>query len=78
MLSGFENGRWEARVIRRIREMLSFEAESIAPVINLALLASNAIEEVPGVELEARLGRRHLEHPARMRLVGLRCERQGT
>ena len=72
MLPGFENCGRKVGVIRRIREVLGFEAECKAAVIDLALLASNTVEEVPGVELEAWLCGRDFEYAARMRLIGLR------
>src|ERR1700722_19419603 len=56
--------------------MLSFEAERVASVIDLAVLAANAIEEIPGIELDARLCSRHFEHPAGMRIISLRCRRE--
>ena len=63
-------------MIRRVREMLGFEAERVAAVVDFAILSVNTIEKIPGVELDARLRGQHLEHAPRMRIVSLRREKQ--
>src|SRR5881398_3663228 len=55
--TGSQNGRGEARLVRRIREMLRLERES-RPIAkrDTALSADRAVEKVAGVALDARLG----------------------
>ena len=54
------------RLVHRVRELLGFQAEPVVLLVHRAALAHvRAVQEVAGVELQARLGREHLQHPAR-------------
>src|SRR5215471_17315023 len=75
-LSRLQDGRWERGMIRRIGEMLGFQAESGAAAIHLAFFAMNgSIQEVAAIELHAGFGSPHFHCPATVRLVNFR--RQG-
>src|ERR1700686_5147100 len=56
-----ENGGRKLGMVGRVGEMLRFQAECVAAVVDLASLAVNPIQEVAGIKLEAGLGGRHLE-----------------
>ena len=59
MLSGLEFGGWKGGMIRGVREMLRLEAERVAAVIDLAILSMNTVQEIPSIELDARLRGQH-------------------
>src|ERR1019366_789156 len=64
-LAGLQFGGRESRLIRRIGIMLGFETEGRVLRIDLAALAGEgAVEEIAGVELNARLGGEHFHHAA--------------
>src|SRR5262249_48591598 len=76
MLSRLEHSRRELRLIRRIREMLRFQAETIAVVIDFAIFPGNAsVQEISAVELNAGFIRQHLQDASRLRIVRLGCQR---
>src|SRR5258708_4157142 len=71
--AGPQHGGREVRMVRRIGEMLRLEAQRGTLLIHAAALAGDrAVEEVPGVELQARLGRRHVERTSARRILELR------
>ena len=52
-------------MVRRIREMLRFEAEPVPLVVHLPVLAvDRAIQEIARIKLNPRFGRQHLQHAA--------------
>src|ERR1035437_3539512 len=56
---------WKIRVIRRIRKVLGFEAESVAAFVDVALLSRDgAVEEVSRIELDPGLRGGDLQHAA--------------
>ena len=59
-------------MVRRVREMLRFQAKCEAWFVDAALLAGDrSIKVVPGVELHSRFGREHPQNPASSRLIYL-------
>ena len=59
----------------RVGEVLGLQAEGAVLLVGHAPLAGErAVEEVPGVELDAGLGREDLQGPAALRIVDLRRE----
>jgi hypothetical protein len=65
-------------MVRRIREMLSLEAESAMLMVNHTALSSEGpIEEICGIKLHARLGGPNLHHPASFGFEHARREGQG-
>src|SRR6185369_10367453 len=79
-LPGTQLGRREVLLIGGIREMLRLEAEAGAQRVDVPALAlDRPVEEVPGIELDARLGRADLERAAALRVGDARGEvRAGT
>src|SRR5580765_4494871 len=70
LLSRFQDRAREIRMIRRIREVLCLQAESITVFVNVAFLASDrSVKEVACVELDRRLSGRNLEHASCRRLI---------
>src|ERR1700757_1116076 len=62
LLSRLQNRTWEIRMVRRIREMLCFQAEPEAPLVDMAFFAGNApIQEISAIELHSRLRGPHFE-----------------
>ncbi|VVT19327.1 hypothetical protein SPHINGO391_460096 [Sphingomonas aurantiaca] len=62
--------RHEARLVRRVGEFLRFQRDAVPHPVQMALLADKrSVEEIAGIELHARLGRQHLEHAARQRIL---------
>ena len=59
MLSGLELGGGKVGMIRRVREMLGFEAERVAAVVDFVILSVNTVEKIPSVKLDARLRGQH-------------------
>ncbi len=55
-ITRFQDYRRKAGLVRRIGEMLRFEAEAIVLVVDCALAFIGAIQEVSGIELNSRLG----------------------
>jgi hypothetical protein len=57
-------------VVRRVGEVLGLEAQAVVAVVaGTGAAHEGAVEEVPGVELEARLGGVDLEHAAARRVA---------
>ena len=56
-LSGLKYRGREIGLIRRIREMLCFEAEAVSKAVDSPTFSDvTSIEEISGIELHARLG----------------------
>src|SRR5947207_15811605 len=61
-LPGPQNGGREIRVIRRVGQMLGFQAPRAVLVINVPVFSRTcAIQKLPDVELHTSLGRVHLQ-----------------
>src|SRR5579871_2377670 len=56
-------------MIRRIGEMLRFEAKRVALLIDVAVLAMHSVEKITGVELHSRFGGVHFQHSAGSRVI---------
>src|ERR1700694_431726 len=70
LLPGFQLSRGKAGLVRRVREMLGFQAKCKSPVVDAPLLSGDrSVEEVSGVELQSRFSREHLQNPAGGRLI---------
>ena len=68
-LAGLQDGRREARLIRRVGIMLRLHAEAIAERIRPAAFAGDrVVEEISRVELHAGFGRPHIHHATARRL----------
>src|SRR5262249_4805570 len=64
-LAGTQNRRRKGRLVRRVGEMLGLQAQAGAALVDAAGLAGDrAIEKIAGIELNARLGGRHVERAA--------------
>src|SRR5579872_2284687 len=75
LLAGIQNRVREIRMVRRIWKMLSFQTESIATLINVAVLAGDcSIKKVSGIELNSRLSCRNFQHAAGGRFINSRSE----
>src|SRR5439155_10543619 len=62
-LARLHDCRWEVRMVRRIREMLSLQAKSVAQFVDMSLLSGDgSIQEVTGIELDTRFGRKNFQH----------------
>src|ERR1700689_5131124 len=62
---------WEIRMVRRIRIVLRFETKRGAPRVHYAALAARRpVQRITGIQLQARLGGLHRQHPSAARLVG--------
>ena len=62
-------------MVRRIREVLRFEAEPITLVVHLSVLAvDRAIQEIARVKLNPRFGCEDLQHSAAGWIVSLRSQ----
>src|SRR5690242_1367136 len=76
-LPGPQHRRREVRVVRRVRVVLGLEGEAVTLAVHPATGAhQRAVEEVAGVELDARLVGVHAEHPAAGRLADPGGQRQ--
>ena len=76
-LAGAEHGRWERRMVGRVREVLGLESDAVASTVRAAAHADErAVEERAGVELQPRLGGQHLERSSACRLQHMGCERE--
>src|SRR5690606_26321983 len=65
-----ERGARERRLIRRVGIVLRFQAEAVAFVVDVAVLAGDrTVQEIAAVELHARLGRVHFHDAPRLRIL---------
>src|ERR1700730_5000807 len=69
-LPRFQLRRGKAGVVRRVREMLGFQAKCESPVVDAAFFSGDrSVEEDSGVELLSWCVREHFQNPASGRLV---------
>jgi hypothetical protein len=67
---GFDYGRWERQLIRRVGEVLGLQAQAGMPLIARALFALNAaIQKIAAIHLNARLRGKHAKRSAAHRII---------
>src|SRR6266508_358617 len=72
-LAGPPDGRGKLRFVRRVGEVLCLQAQPGAALVDMTRLAGDgAVEKVARVELDARLGRGHIERAPRRRILDAR------
>src|SRR3954465_8548029 len=76
LLSRFQDGTWEVRMVRRIRKMLRLQAQSITTLVAVAFFSSEgAVQEVPTVELNPGLCSGDFQSAPSCGFVDALCER---
>src|ERR1700689_5034920 len=67
--AGFQQGRWKAGLIGRIRKVLRFQTEALGLLVRrITFAVDTAVEKVAAIQLQSGLGRPHFQDTSTFRI----------